>query len=82
VLRRIGLADWVGSDTDAYVRRACAAAADLDALAALRAGLRARMSDSAISRLDFVSAELDAALRTMWRRWCAGLPAETFAVTP
>jgi hypothetical protein len=25
--------------------------------------------------------ELDTALQTMWRRWCAGLPPETFTVS-
>jgi hypothetical protein len=28
-----------------------------------------------------IAHDMDAALQTMWRRWCAGLPPESFTVT-
>ncbi len=46
ILHAAGLDDWVTETPDAYVARAVAAAGDLQALAALRAGLRPRLEAS------------------------------------
>ncbi len=46
ILHAIGLDDWVTNDVDAYVARAVAASADIDALAQLRGELRARFAAS------------------------------------
>ena len=66
-----GLADWVVPDTDAYVARAAAAAADLPALAALRAGLRDRVRQSPLCDAPRFGRNLGAALRHAWRDYCA-----------
>jgi tetratricopeptide (TPR) repeat protein len=50
----------------------------LAALAELRAGLRVRWPHSPARRPDTIATALDTALRHMWRRWCANLPAESF----
>ena len=50
------------------------------ALAAVRAGLRERCERSPIRHPEVIAAGLESALRTMWQRWCAGLPAQTFEV--
>lgn len=81
ILGHVGLADFVAADVPDFVRRAQRIAADLDALAAIRAGLRERFTASAMGQPALVAAGLERALRTMWRRWCAGQPAAAFEVT-
>jgi len=46
LLLPLGLADWVVDSREAYVRRACAMAADPARLDGLRAGLRGRLAAS------------------------------------
>jgi predicted O-linked N-acetylglucosamine transferase (SPINDLY family) len=53
----------------------------LHELAGLRAALRERCRRSVYQQPDLMVAELERALRNMWRRWCAGLPTESFGPT-
>jgi protein O-GlcNAc transferase len=80
-MARIGLEDWSVASADAYVERAVRAASDLPGLAALRAGLRERITHSPLSQMSNIARSLEFAFRTMWRRWCAGEPAEAFEVS-
>ena len=66
-----GLPDWVVPDLDTYVARAIAAAADIAALATLRAGLRARVKASPLCDAPRFGRSLGAGLRHAWRNWCA-----------
>ena len=77
-----GLEEFVATDAQDFVRRGIAAAADLPALAALRAGMRERCLQSPMFRPDRIATGASAALRIMWQRWCDGLPAESFDVSP
>ena len=70
ILHAIGLDDWVTNDVDAYVARAVTAAADIDALARLRGGLRARFAASPLRDAAGLAREMEAAYRALWRRWC------------
>lgn len=81
-LLRLGLHDWVAHDADAYVALALRHAADLERLAALRAGLRQHIAGNALTQPASVARHMQAAVRQMWRRWCAGLPAATFELAP
>jgi protein O-GlcNAc transferase len=72
VLHQIGLDDLVANDAADYVERARALASDLPRLAALRAGLRARVAASPLCDAEGYAAALDAALRGLWRAWCRG----------
>jgi predicted O-linked N-acetylglucosamine transferase (SPINDLY family) len=69
-LSNAGLADWVAADLDGYIDLALARAADLPALAALRAGLRARVKASPLCDAPRFGRHLGAALRHTWRDWC------------
>jgi predicted O-linked N-acetylglucosamine transferase (SPINDLY family) len=80
-MTHVGLADFVASDKDDFVRKGVALASDLDALAALRAGMRERCAQSPVFRPEVVAETVTQALRIMWRRWCDGLPAESFEVS-
>jgi predicted O-linked N-acetylglucosamine transferase (SPINDLY family) len=76
-----GLAEeCVAVDEEDYVRKAVALASDLPALAAMRTGMRERCAGSPMFQSERIAQSMSHALRTMWRRWCAGLPAESFEV--
>jgi len=64
-----------------FVQKGLNWAGDLATLASLRAGLRERFRQSALGQPGLIAASLERALRTMWQRWCAGLPAESFEVS-
>ena len=66
-----GLPDWVVEGADAYVARALASVADIDALAQLRTGLRAQARASPLCDAPRFGRSLGAALRHAWRGWCA-----------
>ena len=69
-LSNAGLADWVVPDSAAYVELAVAKASDIASLAALRAGLRARVKASPLCDAPRFGRNLGAALRFAWRDWC------------
>ena len=81
VLGTAGLAEWATRSPEAYVEKARAAAADLEALDRLRRSLRPAIAAKFHGSRDDLAREMDTALQTMWRRWCAGLPPETFTVS-
>ncbi|MFC3230139.1 tetratricopeptide repeat protein [Marinibaculum pumilum] len=82
ILRATGLSDWAVDDTEAYVARAVAAAADLDGLARLRAGLRDRMAASPLCDGSDLARQMEAAFRVAWQRWCRGEGATPITVRP
>src|SRR5581483_737624 len=61
ILHAVGLDDWITGDTDAYVARAVAAAADPVALSRLRATLRSRFAASPLRDAAGLARELEAA---------------------
>lgn len=71
-LEVVGLGDWVAQDADAYVDIACRKAADLEALAALRADLPRRLDAAPLRDIDRFAATFSSGLRTAWQRWCRG----------
>jgi predicted O-linked N-acetylglucosamine transferase (SPINDLY family) len=70
-LSNAGLADWVTGSVDEYISMAVARAADVPALAALRAGLRERVRRSPLCDAPRFGKNLGVALRHAWRAWCA-----------
>jgi len=80
ILGLAGLDEFIARDADDFVSRGLNWAARLDTLAELRAGLRERCRQSPSQRPDILVAALERALRRMWTRWCANLPAESFEI--
>jgi protein O-GlcNAc transferase len=70
-LSNAGLSDWSAPDTGAYVDLAVTKPTDLEALAALRSGLRARVKVSPLCNAPRFGRNLGDALRIAWREWCA-----------
>ncbi|MEP7240129.1 MAG: tetratricopeptide repeat protein [Devosia sp.] len=71
ILHNAGLADWIAPDEVAYAGLGAAKAADLEALAVLRAGMRARMLASPLFDGPRFARNFEDAMRGMWRLWCA-----------
>lgn len=69
-LTAVGLPELIAPDDAGYVATACALAQDLSGLAAIRAGLRARMAASPLCDGPRFARDLETAYRAMWRRWC------------
>lgn len=80
ILGHVDLQDFVAHDAGEFFAKGLSWAGRLTTLADIRAGLRGRVTQSAISQPALIAAGLERALRVMWRRWCAGLPAESFDV--
>jgi predicted O-linked N-acetylglucosamine transferase (SPINDLY family) len=76
-----GLDGFIAENADDFVRKGLIWSGDLTALAGVRSGLRERWLRS-VREPQVVASGLDAALRHMWRRWCPGLPAESFQCSP
>ncbi len=74
IMAALGLPDFIARDDDDYVALALRHAADRDGLAALRAGLRARMRGSAVGDPARFVAAVETIYRDAWQRWCAGRP--------
>lgn len=71
ILHSAGLPEWIAPDSASYAVTGVARIADLAALAELRAGLRARMLASPLFDAPRFAGNLEAAIRGMWRHWCA-----------
>ena len=69
-LHAAGLGDWVAETTEQYLDIAVRHCGDLENLAGLRAGLRHQVSQSPLCDAPRFAGNLEAAFRTMWRRWC------------
>ncbi len=70
LLRAVGLTDLIAPNPDAYVRLAAALADDAPRRAHLRASLRERMRASTLCDGPGFAARFEAAVRSLWRRWC------------
>jgi predicted O-linked N-acetylglucosamine transferase (SPINDLY family) len=71
ILGAVGLQELVAQTPDQYLDIATGLARDPARLAALRAGLRARMRASALMDAQGFTRDLESAYREMWRSWCA-----------
>ncbi|MFO1250945.1 MAG: tetratricopeptide repeat protein [Inhella sp.] len=80
ILGRLGLQAFIAHDDATFVAMAKTWSQQLRSLGQLRASLRARIGTHPLVQPATVAAGIQAALREMWRRWCAGLPAASFEV--
>lgn len=71
VLARVGLEMFAANSEAEYIEKAQAFAAQPEALASIRTGLRARMLASPLCDPQRVAQELESAYRDMWRYWCS-----------
>jgi predicted O-linked N-acetylglucosamine transferase (SPINDLY family) len=77
-LRHVGLQEFIARDKDDFIEKGMQWAQNTSRLAELRSSMRTRVQSSLLGHPEVIVAGLAKALRTMWRRWCAGLPPEAF----
>lgn len=77
-LEHCELPQFIAHDADDFVARGVAICADLPALAAIRGTLRGRFMLPQSDTMTRVADGVEHALRLMWRRWCQGLPPQSF----
>ena len=78
ILSHVELDGFIAADAAEFVEKGNYWANHLPELADIRAGLRARLDRAPGSRPELIAAHVEHALRHMWRRWCAALPAASF----
>ncbi|WP_428248702.1 hypothetical protein [Ferrovibrio sp.] len=71
ILGALGMSDWVADSAEQLVATGAAKAADIAALAELRAGLRARFEASPMRDGAGLARAIEAGFRQLWREWCA-----------
>ena len=71
LLHTIGLDDWIAENVEEYVAIAVRRAGEIDQLAELRAGLRARLLASPLGDTRRFARNFERALRGMWQLYCA-----------
>jgi predicted O-linked N-acetylglucosamine transferase (SPINDLY family) len=76
----IGLVGFCATSSAEFVEKGVFWSAHLAALAELRAELRTRWQQAPGHQTALAAEVLKCALRQMWRRWCAGLPALSFEI--
>jgi predicted O-linked N-acetylglucosamine transferase (SPINDLY family) len=81
ILGNVGLEAFVARDAADFVQKGVSWSGNLTELSEIRAGLRERFASSPRGMPEVIAASLERALRIMWQRWCANLPAESFEVT-
>jgi predicted O-linked N-acetylglucosamine transferase (SPINDLY family) len=70
ILTQVGLEFFAASKPAEYVRKATALAQNLGALAKIRASMRQRMAASPVCQAKPFARTVEAAYRTVWRKWC------------
>jgi protein O-GlcNAc transferase len=70
ILTTLGLADWIASSPEDYVRRAVGAAGNRERLADLRSTLRSRMQASPLMDEVGFTRDLEQLYRRIWRQYC------------
>ncbi|MFY9314304.1 MAG: tetratricopeptide repeat protein [Burkholderiales bacterium] len=70
ILTALNMKDWIARDDADYVQIAVKATQDLQHLAKLRQGLRARIVSSVFGDAKRYTFAVERAYRSMWKRWC------------
>lgn len=81
-LQHVGLESCIANNPSDFVEKGLYWGSHIAELAKIRLELRDRMKQSALCHPELIARALEHALRIMWQRWCAGLPAESFEVGP
>jgi protein O-GlcNAc transferase len=80
IIGQVGLDEFIATSPADFVAKGIHWANNLAALAQVRANLRTTWQQSPTRAPHAIAAGLERALRHMWTRWCAGLPAESFEI--
>ena len=81
-MHHLGLDAFVANTIEDFLAKGQYWATHVHELAQLRAGMRERFSQSALGQTAAFADHFEAMLRSVWQRWCLGLPAASFQVEP
>lgn len=73
-MNQLNLQGFIAASIEDFVSKGQYWREHVQELALIRRGMRERFEASARGRPELFAASLEAALRTMWQRWCAGQP--------
>jgi hypothetical protein len=79
-MAHLGLSSFIADDETAFIRLGQFLAENTATLAALRASMRERFTNSVVGYPGVAAAGVERALRLMWQRWCDGQPAAPLRV--
>jgi predicted O-linked N-acetylglucosamine transferase (SPINDLY family) len=79
LLGALDLRGWIAESEQDYLKKAVSAANDLEGLAALRAGLRARCETSELRDVEGLTRAMERVYREAWKGWCASVQSQTSA---
>jgi protein O-GlcNAc transferase len=79
-MAHLGLSSFIADDETAFIRLGQFLAENTGTLAALRASMRERFTNSVVGYPGVAAAGVERALRLMWQRWCDGQPAAPLRV--
>lgn len=80
ILGHVGIHSFQANSPQEFINISLAWADQLDELARVRASLRERFLASPAGQPAVIGQGLEKAFRTMWQRWCQGLPPASFSV--
>ena len=80
IFEHLDLPGFIAADASDFLAKGLQWAHQLAALATVRAGLRERALKSSVCDPQVIAGAFIRAARHMWRRWCNGLPAESFEI--
>lgn len=81
IQNHVGMEQFIAFEKTEFVQKGLCLASNISELARNRNELRTRFMQSTMGQPDIIAGALERALQVMWQRWCAGLPAESFAVS-
>jgi len=81
ILAHVDLQQFIGADATGFIAAARYWTAHVQELAAIRAELRTRVQRSPAGNAALIAAHIRSSLRHMWRSWCEGKPAASFATS-
>ena len=70
LMTNLELNEWIAADERSYIAKAISLSQDFNVLAALRSGMRARMSKSPVMDESGFARDVEKAYRKIWRNWC------------
>ena len=80
VLNYAGLRDYILKNEHDFIKKGCSLAGNLTELEKIRQNLREKFSNSVYCNADIAAAGWEAALRIIWKRWCANLVPEPIKI--
>ncbi len=81
-LHHLGLDDFIATNAKEFIEKGIFWAHNIAALSHIREGMRTRFGNSPLAQYAEFADNFEVMLRTMWQRWCNGLPPAALNIEP